>query len=219
MATSSPPDGSDPSDELPRADSPSPESHQAASRPGDKIAFAPTDYTDGRELLDWESHYPPLAKRAIRVEIAYLATGVVVSLTILFGIGIRFHERLLDGQEAQLAFACYLSAIAAGYLGGALFSVKWLYHTIAKKTWHLDRRPWRFLSPLLSSGLALAVMLMVQAQLVSVLNKDFVATPVGSSALGFLVGYFTDNTLAKLTEIAESLFGVNPRAPRGHGKE
>src|SRR3989337_2733434 len=80
MATSSPPDGSDPSDELPRADSPSPESHPAAPAPGDKIAFAPTDYTDGRELLDWESHYPPLAKRAIRVEIAYLATGVVVSL-------------------------------------------------------------------------------------------------------------------------------------------
>jgi hypothetical protein len=100
-------------------------------------------------------------------------------------------------------------AWVGGTLGGTLFDLKWLYHSVAHGFWHLDRRLWRVFTPHISGGLAFAVVALVSSGIFRLF--DSTAARSGSLILGlaFLVGYFSDTAIAKLSEIAETLFGAS----------
>src|SRR5260370_37024393 len=101
--------------------------------------FAPYDLTDGREPLDWESKYPPEALKGIRVEAGYLLVllFLVPSLMLLGWLGYpKNWLRLTDDKYEPILR--YSIAWLAGVLGGTLFDIKWLYHSVAHKAWHLD---------------------------------------------------------------------------------
>ena len=44
----------------------------------------------------------------------------------------------IDSQQYKTV-ATFAYSWLAGALGGAAFSAKWLIHTVAKNTWHLDQ--------------------------------------------------------------------------------
>jgi hypothetical protein len=102
----------------------------------------------------------------------------------------------------------YGLAWLGGTLGGTLFDAKWLYHSVAKKLWHLDRRLWRLFTPHISGGLAFAVIALVSSGLFRIFDHTATNSNALVVGLSFLVGYFSDSAIAKLTEIAETLFGT-----------
>lgn len=171
--------------------------------------FAPSDPTDGRNLLQWKSKYAdPEARKAIRVEASYLAV-------LLFSMPAAMLLLWLDlpktwfhiPEEKYPTIARYGIAWLGGTLGGTLFDVKWLYHSVARSLWHLDRRLWRVFTPHISGGLAFAVMALVSSDLLRIFDSKAVDSLSLVAGASFLVGYFSDSAIAKLSEIAETLFG------------
>lgn len=179
--------------------------------------FAPSDYTDGRSSLDWSSKYPREARIQIRLEAAYLGVLLIVLPVVIVSLACGALQRPMSAHVAAdyEILRKYLFALCGGAFGGALFSTKWLYHSVAKQLWHLDRRLWRLFTPLLSGGLAFVTAVIISAKVVSVFNQEALASPESVLAMSFLVGYFSDNATAKLSEIAETMFGATRDADAG----
>ena len=177
--------------------------------------FAPSDPTDGRELLDWQSRYTEEeGKRGIRFEAVYLAalmTAVPIAIVVLWLDYPKNWLKLSDQKYEPILR--YALAWLSGLLGGTLFDVKWLYHSVARQAWHLDRRLWRLFTPHISGGLAFAVVALISSGLLRVFDRHSTGSLSLIIGVGFLAGYFSDSAAAKLAEIAESLFGA------GRGKE
>lgn len=177
------------------------------------VGFAPDDLTDGRSKLDWQSRYTERRARwGIRIEAWYLALHLFLVPLLLFGlwIGALHHFVELQARQDQ-ALLRYAYAWLGGVFGGSLFSIKWLYHSVAHQIWHEDRRLWRFFTPHISGGLSFAVMLMVSSGILKLFDKQSLDSPSVTLAIAFLVGYFSDNAAAKLSEVAETLFGTTRR--------
>lgn len=168
--------------------------------------FAPKDLTDGRAFGDWRTRYGTSAWGFIAVEAIYLVLvlgGVVCAIVIAW---LRYPAAWWHLSPVQSAtFTRYAYAWLGGTLGGVLFAMKWLYHVVAKGVWNVDRLLWRYLTPLISGGLAFATI----AILNSIVAPEQGAAMSGTRAIavGFLVGFFSDKALAKLYELAETLLG------------
>lgn len=177
--------------------------------------WAPHDYTDGRPKGNWETKYPPQAKKWIRIEATYLALLFFACLGSFFYI---LHE-LCDsfaadgaaaaGDTAQNCrpFLVYLAALVTGILGGCSYGIKWMYHSVAKQIWHEDRRLWRLLTPFLSGVVSLFMVLLMSSGLLQIFDKEFMQRPIAIIAFSFIAGYFSDKALAKMAELADTLFG------------
>ena len=168
--------------------------------------FAPEDYTDGRPARDWKSRYDDSARSSVRGEAIYLAVALLVVTVAMLSTWLQTPQKYLGlSQERNLLFERFGLATLAGILGGILFAMKWLYHTVAKGYWNIDRRLWRLFTPVISGGLAFFTILVVES--FGVFDPSLVSTPERATAFGFLVGLFSDNALAKLAEVAQTLFG------------
>jgi hypothetical protein len=185
-----------------------------SKRPHDP-AFAPDDYTDTRKPGQWQTRWDAAARRRICMEAIYLALlllGVaVLGLTEFFFDGIC--KKLLTVPDTRVpAFRMVFAAWSAGTVGGTLFATKWLYHSVAKFSWNADRLLWRLFTPHLSGTLAVAFVVIISSGLVNIFNKSDIRSSVPLAlAVGFLVGYFSDSAVAKLTEVASTLFGETSR--------
>jgi hypothetical protein len=168
--------------------------------------FAPEDFTDGRRLGDWRSRYEPQAWRSIRWEAAYLVAVLTVAAIGMFLVWLGYPQRVLRLSDQQSSvFARHALGVLSGILGGVVFGMKWLYHSFAKQLWNIDRRWWRYFTPVISGGLAFAMILVIES--FGVFDPTLVSTSGRTTAFGFLVGLFSDNALAKLAEVAQTLFG------------
>lgn len=174
-------------------------------RPGEEL-----DAIDARPTAQWRSRYPEAIHDVIAQELLYLVVLFVVAMLMVgaaastlrgssllpLPLSPRTMKMLAEGQLAA----------SAGLFGGTIFSLKWLYHSVAKGSWHLDRRIWRLSTPFISSGLALAVIALIRSEMLRVLNPGVTYSLSGIFGLSFLVGYFSDITVGKLNELAEVLF-------------
>jgi hypothetical protein len=178
------------------------------AEPNPSPGFAPNDPTDGRKLYEWESKYSPEAKRHIRVEAA-LTVGTLFAVPLVIGIIWHGAPKTWLGLDDQKygTFARYCYAWLGGTLGGTLFDLKWLYHTVARGIWQLDRRLWRLLIPHISGGHAFAVVLLISSGFFRIFDVAELSRAPVVLGVGFLVGYFSDSAIGKLTEIANTLFG------------
>jgi hypothetical protein len=184
-------------------------------------AFGQADPTDGgRKPFEWKSKYTdPIAIKKQRSEAIYLGTLLFLMPLLMVLLWLEFPKywfHLSDKRYAPLLK--YGFAWAAGTLGGVLFDLKWLYHTVARGLWHLDRRLWRVLTPHISGGLSFFVLALVASGTLRIFDSkatDSLASIVG---LGFLVGYFSDSAIAKLTEVAETLFGTTRSKEKHKGE-
>lgn len=173
--------------------------------------FAPSDPTDSRECGEWETRYPVAAKKQIRLEASYLAVHFAVPLLTVFVLAIYADSDadLLIATKETIRWPQLLFAYLGGVLGGTLNSMKWLYHSVAKNIWNLDRRLWRFFTPHLSGGLAFAVVVLLGSGLLVIIDRQTMLSVWVSLGVGFLVGFFSDSATAKLSEIARTLFGTH----------
>jgi hypothetical protein len=179
----------------------------------DNIDFAPNDYTDGRKPLDWKSRYQEKeAKRCIILETIYLTIILFLIPIIILLFWLKIPNYLFKLEEAKYHLLTYfVYSWLGGSLGGALYSIKWLYHSVAKSIWHLDRLIWRIMTPHLSGALGFIFMVIMYSNIIKVFNKDFISSGWIFLSISFMVGYFSDNAVAKLAEIARTLFGVTEK--------
>jgi hypothetical protein len=179
-------------------------------------AFAPADPTDGRKPLEWQSRYTdPIARRWIWIEATYLAILILAAPAAILVLWLEYpqHWFHLSDPKYRTLFLYGLAWIG-GTLGGTLFDIKWLYHSVARRIWHMDRRLWRFFTPHISGVLAFAVIALTSSGLVRVFDPHALDSSALVLGLAFLVGYFSDSTAAKLAEIADTIFGANRSTPR-----
>jgi hypothetical protein len=116
-----------------------------------------------------------------------------------------------DSQDRQLLMSLktlLVVAFSSGVLGGTCFDIKWLYHSVAKQIWNADRLLWRLLTPVISGVLATAIVLLVVSGLLGLFDPAIVENYTATISISFLVGYFSDTALAKLAEVAETIFGA-----------
>ena len=177
--------------------------------------FAPANPTDDRKLGDWETRYEdPNAKKRIRFEAIYLAIHLVGALLVVFVLAVLREKAAIGNlpmspHESRLSFGWeqILHVWLGGVLGGSLFSVKWLIHVVAKNLWNIDRRLWRLFTPHVSGALALAFVTLMVSGILVIIDVDSLSSIWVCFGLGFLVGYFSDTATAKLSEMAQTLFG------------
>lgn len=181
--------------------------------------FAPADPNDGREPGDWKTRYiDPAARRAILCESCYLAVLLFSAPIIVLVFWLEYPKNWLHLSDAKYSTLFrYTVAWVSGMLGGTLFDIKWLYHSVAKYKWNLDRRLWRVFTPHISGALSCAVVTLISSGILRVFDHRATESPSLVFALSFLVGYFSDNTIAKLAEVAGTLFG--PIRPTEKAKE
>lgn len=177
------------------------------------INFAPSDYTDGRIKLDWIGKYSdPRAKKWILIEAIYLFILVIGLPLMGLLVFLRIPQDYISLSEMQCKiFEKYIYAWIGGAIGGTLFTIKWLYHSIAKEIWHLDRRLWRFFTPLLSGAFGLIMILIISSTIFNVFDRNSLYLPSVPLSVGFISGYFSDMAIAKLMGLAEALFGLSPK--------
>ena len=172
--------------------------------------FAPANPSDGRQSLDWKSKYTdPAARRGIRFEACYLAALFFGAPLLILVLWLDYAKGwlCLTDEKHQILFR-YCLAWISGLFGGTMFGIKWLYHAVAKQLWHIDRRLWRVFTPHISAGLACVVVALISSGLLQVFDSRAIESRSLVFGLAFLVGYFSDNTLAKLAEVAITLFGT-----------
>ncbi len=171
----------------------------------------PADYTDERQPWEWQSRYPPEARRTINQEAAILFALLLVTLLgagICLGIG-GPHDYFftLLGADVHISFRI-LAIFFTGCVGGTTFSIKWLIHSAAKGKWHLDRRYWRFLVPAIGGVYACVVMTLFGAGLFASHTAAESGPMPTTAALAFLVGYFSDGVSGLLSNVANAVFGT-----------
>ena len=178
--------------------------------------WAPADLWDGRAPMDWRSRYTdPGVRRSIAAEAIYCALLFCAAPILMLALW-TFRPDLPYLTDSQAHIFCkYAFAWLGGLFGGVLFDIKWLYHGVAKGMWHEDRRLWRLFMPHLSAGLAFAVVLAMSSGMFVIFDQEALLTPAVAATIGFLVGYFSDHAIAKLSEIAGTLFGTG----EAHGRK
>lgn len=188
-----------------------------------KKRIAPTDPnagtgdpTDGREQYSWNTHYPQQARTEIRSEAFYLFFILLSSNFLIFATwrGWVCSFFCLSPKEI-LTLKQYAYYSLSGILGGVAFGIKHFYRVIARGYWHQDRRYWRLMSPFIAMTIALVVGAMVDTTLIATRIKMSGAAYV---SIGFLTGYFADNAVGKMYEIANVLFGRSVSTKAGDVK-
>jgi hypothetical protein len=171
--------------------------------------------TDGRAVGEYQSAYPATAWFQIIVELLYLLLVLAISFGVLVLLAkyVVLKESsgpvfaLIGPPESATPLVVYAAVTLAGICGGCSSSLKWLYHAVAKKRWHRDRLIWRVIVPPLSGVLAVFTAMMIISGIVPFLSRTSLAGPASGAALGFFVGFFSDNVLAALQNVAYRVFG------------
>lgn len=183
----------------------------------DEVLQPAVELTDGRTPGEFFSRYPLSAWLQIGVEFSFLI-GVLITVSYgLLRIGAvvsaspqpSTHQLplgLIYPQDRR--FLLWVSVALSGSAGGTAFALKWLYHSVAKWSWNRDRILWRFIVPALSGTFAVFVAFMVTARIVPFLDAKAFDNFYRSLGAGFFLGYFSDNVLAALQNLAVRWFGT-----------
>jgi hypothetical protein len=145
----------------------------------------------------------------MRVEFIYLTLLLLACPLLLFVLAThKLADPLSLTAGESDALARFGVAWVGGTLGGCVFTIKWFYHSIARGKWHLDRRAWRFLTPLVSGALAFGTIALFLSQAFPIFDPRFTRNLAAIVGLSFLIGYFSDNTIAALSAAADRVFGT-----------
>lgn len=166
--------------------------------------------TDGRVPYDWESKYPKTARSEIKREAIYIGIVLFVSFAFIICIWCGLIDLIGNQLKMELEKIASLEGIAlyfaSGLLGGTIFGLKYFYRVVARGFWSQDRIYWRIFSPWISACIALVVGCMVIS---GYINAAHSLSPAASVCVGFITGYFADEAVGKMSEVATALFGSN----------
>ena len=165
------------------------------------------DNTDGRERDNVKSRYTESIKKEIWAEAIFLIFLVTTCFILLFctWIGLIF-DIVTVPEELKSSAKRYLYFSLSGMLGGLTFGMKYFYRVVARGWWNQDRRIWRLMSPIISAIVALMVGVLIEA---SFINTEKILNGTTVISIGFLSGYFADEAVGKMYEIANVIFGTN----------
>ena len=169
----------------------------------------PNEYTDGRAKWEWQSNYPAEARKGMKFEAVILLSALAALLLtagLCLGLADRDFTISVFGANVWISFRL-LAIFCVGCLGGTTFSIKWLIHAAAHGRWHLDRRYWRLMTPMIGGVYACVVMTLFGSGMFS-LGQGGLSPMPGTAALAFLVGYFSDGVSGLLSNIANAVFGT-----------
>jgi|GEM_PF-1133945 len=179
----------------------------AGVRPKAKVESS--DLMDHRKTGDWMTRYrDPVAQKRIKFEFAYIFGIIVATLIAIFVLWLLAPMAFGLSDVRYRDFQIYFLALLGGVLGGATFSMKWLYHSVAKAMWNQDRWIWRVSTPLTSGILSLVIVGLVRSQLIKVIDPALLTHLSGVLAFAFLTGYFSDNVIGAMLRLAEHVFGT-----------
>lgn len=166
--------------------------------------------TDGLKYGEWQTRYPRKARKQYYGEAIYLATLLVLVVGLLLSLWLGGPQNILgiasDPGKSETFFR-YSCAWLVGTMGGILYDIKWLYRSVARQLWHVDRRLWRLFTPHISGALSFGMIALVSSGLITIFNPEVTRSSSAVAGLSFLVGYFSDSAIAKLAEVADTLFG------------
>ena len=163
--------------------------------------------TDGKKAFDWKSKYPDDARKEMRIEAIYIGLVLVVSLAGIFLNWSGFISCWLKIEKSRvLSFEGIVLYFFSGLTGGTIFGIKYFYRVIARGFWSQDRKYWRIFSPWISACIALVVGCMVVSDYIKTSRNPSTAM---NMFIGFLSGYFADEAVGKMSEVAKALFGSN----------
>lgn len=163
------------------------------------------DLTDNRKRYDWKSRYPEQAVKEIRLEGVYLFLTLIFSLVFIFGTWRSWFCLFCSLSPVEtVLFKKYLYYSSSGMLGGIIFGMKYFYRVVARGYWHQDRKAWRLMSPYIAMAIAVVVGWLVDASMIK--NQSLMGSAAVLS-IGFLSGYFADEAVSKMYEIAAVVFG------------
>ena len=170
-----------------------------------KLQIDPSDTTDGRKRYQWKSEYPNRAKIEIGIESLYLFIMMICCFGVIYYTWKGVICSLLSIPLDQIfAFKKYTFYSISGLLGGVAFGMKYLYRTVARGWWHQDRLIWRLLSPFVAMIVAFIIGALIDA---SIIPTKYLARNATHISIGFLSGYFADQAVGKMYEIARVIFG------------
>lgn len=168
------------------------------------------DPTDGRNQYQWVTKYPDEARAEIRWEALYLVALFFVSYIILFAIWKGWVREILSlTPDEAVVFKRFGYYVTSGLLGGVIFGIKYFYRVVARGFWHQDRRIWRVKSPLVAMTVAFFFGTMIESSFISTHGPSSSAAIL---SIGFLSGYFADDAVAKMLEVANVIFGTSARS-------
>ncbi len=165
------------------------------------------DLTDGRKPYQPNSQYDISARWQIWGETVFLVFLMLIAFVSIFLTwrGILGNWLALSAIQ-QLTAQKYIYYSASGLLGGVTFGIKFFYHIVAKGYWHKDRRVWRVSSPIIAMTIAFIVGALFESGAISV-NSFNTSCNAKVICIGFITGYFADQAVGKMREIADVIFG------------
>ena len=168
--------------------------------------------TDGRKQYDWESKYPECAQKEMKKEAIYIAIILIIAFSLLMFIvgGLIDKVGNLIGLEAKKTASLegVIIYFFSGLLGGTIFGLKYFYRVVSRGYWSQDRKYWRFFSPWISACVAFVVGCMVLSGYINATQTQSFAAEI---CVGFITGYFADEAVGKMSEVATALFGSNSK--------
>ena len=174
-----------------------------------KHPFYPGETSDGREKGNWKTRYSDKqAKREITKEALYLSFILIVCSVFFILISCNVFQKSLGFSESQsLMLNQYLGIFLAGAIGGNLYDLKWLIHSVGHGDWNEDRKLWRYLTPLTSGVLSVFILQIITSGLFGLFSTSlFENSPIVFS-IAFLAGYFSDQMVSRVQDVFESIFG------------
>lgn len=166
--------------------------------------------TDDRKPYDWKSKYPQEARDEMKEDAIYIGTTLVLSILGLFFNWCGCFAKWFCIESSRIVpFEYIVFFFFAGLMGGTVFGVKYFYRVVARGFWSQDRKYWRIFSPWISACVALIVGCMVISGCV---NANLTPSTSTDVCIGFIAGYFADDAVSKMSEVAKALFGTSSKA-------
>ena len=175
------------------------------------------DYDDGRGTGEWTSRYNARAWCQIVAEFILLFLYLIIAnYFLLSAITEKPSELSREGFVYNSLFGVFVAeerakwiALAlAGFVGGAVFDLKWMYHSVAKGIWNVDRCLWRVIVPFNSAMVSLFTGFLFASGVIPFLKNESFEDFYVLLGFGFVFGYFSDNILAALQNLAKKAFGT-----------
>lgn len=174
---------------------------------------ASSSFSDGRNPFQWESRYPEIARREILMESIFVFVLFGLSLCLIY---LTWNGALSDflgvADVDKVVFNKYAYYSLSGLLGGVVFGMKYLYRVVARGYWHQDRRAWRLMSPFIAFAIAFIIGTLLDSSMISA-SQPLLSSSIIS--IGFLSGYFADEAVGKMYEIASVVFGKSITTKNG----
>ena len=178
----------------------------------ERDVFEASVNTDGREPYEWKSKYPECARKEMKKEAIYIGAILLLSFILLICIvgGLIDLIGSLLGLESKkiVSLEGIILYFYSGLLGGTVFGLKYFYRVVSRGYWSQDRKYWRIFSPWISACIAFVVGCMVLSGYINATHTQSFATEI---CVGFITGYFADEAVGKMSEVAIALFGSNSK--------